>query len=51
MMFTAGLVTSSVVAGAGPLAVLSDSTSTEATMTDSDTTSTESSSTEDRDDD
>ena len=40
-LFTAGLVTSGVVAGAGPLAVLSDSTSTGATTTDSGTTSTE----------
>ena len=40
-LFTAGLVTSGVVAGAGPLAVLSDSTTTE-TTTESGTTSTES---------
>jgi Divergent InlB B-repeat domain len=40
-LFTAGLVTSGVVAGAGPLAVLSDSTSNE-TTTDSGTTATES---------
>ena len=40
-LFTAGLVTSGVVAGAGPLAVLSDSTTTE-TTTKSGTTSTES---------
>ena len=42
-MFTAGLVTSGVVAGAGPLAVLSDSTATE-TSTESTPTSTESTS-------
>ena len=39
-LFAAGLVTSSVVAGAGPLAVLSDSTSTEPT-TESAATSTD----------
>ena len=42
-MFTAGLVTSGVVAGAGPLAVFSDSTATE-TTTESTPTSTESTS-------
>ena len=40
-LFTAGLVTSGVVAGAGPLAVLSDSTTTETTA-ESGTTSPES---------
>ena len=40
-LFTAGLVTAGVVAGAGPLAVLSDSTPTEST-TDPGATSTES---------
>ncbi|HYI74797.1 MAG TPA: hypothetical protein VEW90_05935, partial [Gaiellaceae bacterium] len=45
-LFAAGLVTSGVVAGAGPLAVLSDSTTTE-TTTESDSTSTESTTTED----
>ncbi len=44
-LFAAGLVASGVVAGAGPLAVLSDSTSTEPT-TESATTSTDSTTTD-----
>ena len=51
-MFTAGLVAAGVVAGAGPLAVLSDSTSTETTTapdpgtTTTDTTTTDTTSTD-----
>src|SRR6476661_11111137 len=51
-MFAAGLVTAGVVAGAGPLAVLSDSTSTDTTTasdpgtTSSDTTTTDTTSTD-----
>jgi hypothetical protein len=46
-MFTAGLVAAGVVAGAGPLAVLSDSTATETTPTDPGTTSSDTSTTTD----